>query len=444
MSDGDAVPPRPSRVAAAAWALWDWGSAAFNAVITTFVFVPYLARAVAPAEGPVSGTEYVARAMAITGLVILVFAPVMGQRADARGRRRSSLGVWSALTWLIMFSLFAIKDSPDYLLAGLVLIGLGNVCFQFAEVNYFAMLPQVSTPANVGRVSGLGWGMGYFGGIVLLALVYFGLIAPEVGWFGVTADEGMKYRVVAVGAAVWFMIFGLPVLFAVPRNVPPPGSRPLGPIAAYRKLYADVRTLWQTRRSAVWFLLASALYRDGLAGVFTFGAVLAVTVYGLSESQVLIFGIAANVVAGLAAVIGGRIEDRVGPKPVIMASLALLVGAGTVLLFVSGPTMFWIFGLILCLAVGPAQASSRSYLARLAPRGHEGEMFGLYATTGRAVSFVGPALFAAFAAWGGDRLGTLGIVVLLLAGGLLLWRLPNTPAAAPDPAVGDGSPSGRE
>jgi UMF1 family MFS transporter len=94
-----------------------------------------------------------------------------------------------------------------------------------------------------------------------------------------------------------------------------------------------------------------------------------------------------------------------------------------VLFIVSGPLMFWIFGLALCLFVGPAQSASRSYLSRICPPGREGEMFGLYATTGRAVSWLAPAMFALFTGIAGnDRAGILGIGLVLLVGVALLLK----------------------
>ena len=150
----------------------------------------------------------------------------------------------------------------------------------------------------------------------------------------------------------------------------------------------------------------------------------------------LIFGVVANVVSALGALTAGFFDDRLGPKPVIVFSLSGMLVAGGILLFVSGPTMFWIFGLILCLFVGPAQSSSRTFMARLAPLGREGQLFGLYATTGRAVSFLAPTLFGFFILlFGTDRAGIVGILLVLGAG--LLALLPvHAPATAAAPRPG--------
>jgi UMF1 family MFS transporter len=412
-----------------AWSLWDWGSAAWNAVITSFVFGPYVVRGVVgDAEpGGLSANTWLGISSAAAGLLIALIAPVTGQRADAGGHRRRNLAIWTAFVVVVMVGLFAVRDEPSYLWIALVLLAAGAVFSEFAQVSYNAMLPQVSTPETVGRVSGFGWSMGYFGGIILLLICFVGFIAPDVGWFGVTAEGGLNIRALAVFSAIWFAVFALPVLFAVPELPPGPERRRVSFFASYRLLVADVKSLFARDRNAVWFLIASALYRDGLAAVFSFGAILAVSVYGLATDDVLVFGIVANVTAALGALLLGRVEDRVGPKRIIMISLVGLIATSVILLFAQGPTMFWIFGLILTLWVGPAQASSRSFLAQVAPPGREGEMFGLYATTGRAASFLAPGLFALFSGLFSDRVGILGIALVLGMGAVAMLKVASPP-----------------
>jgi UMF1 family MFS transporter len=423
-----------------AWSLWDWGSSAWNAVITSFVFGPYVVQGVVgDAEpGGLSANTWLGISSAAAGLLIALIAPVTGQRADAGGRRKRSLAIWTGMVVAIMLAMFTVRDEPSYLWIALVLLSAGAVFAEFAGVSYNAMLPQVSTPETVGRVSGFGWSMGYFGGIVLLLVCYVGFIAPDVGWFGVTSEGGLNIRTLAVFAAAWFAIFALPVLFAVPEKPPGPARRRVSFLRSYALLIADVKNLWARDRNSVWFLIASALYRDGLAAVFSFGAILAVSVYGMAQDTVLIFGVVANITAALGALVLGRIEDRVGPKRVIMISLIGLISTSVVLLFAQGTTMFWIFGLLLTLWVGPAQASSRSFLAQVAPPGREGEMFGLYATTGRAASFLAPGLFALFSGLFSDRIGIVGIALVLLAGALAMIGVkspPRQPAKVSEYAV---------
>ncbi|MGW4480745.1 MFS transporter [Rhodococcus triatomae] len=416
-----------------AWGLWDWGSAAFNAVIVTFVFSVYLTDAVGDdLPGSVSASSWLGWSLGAAGLAIALLAPVTGQRADAAGHRKRSLALLTTTVVGCMLAMFFVEDNHHYLWLGLVLLGVGSVLFELAQVPYFAMLRQVSRPDNIGRVSGFGWAMGYFGGIVLLLVCYFGFISGDGdtrGLFGVSTDGGMNIRAVVVLAAVWFAAFAIPVLFAVPELPRPPrAAEGPGFLGSYRILWNDLRALWATDRNTLGYLVASALFRDGLAGVFTFGAVLAVNVYGIASGDVLLFGVAANVVAALGALGAGRLDDRLGPKTVIVWSLASMLIAGVLLLAVSGPVGFWVLGLVLCLFVGPAQSAARTFMARLSPHGQEGQMFGLYATTGRAVSFLSPTLFGLFAwMFSNDRAGILGLLVVLGVGlvALLAVRPPS-------------------
>ncbi|MGN6426550.1 MAG: MFS transporter [Leifsonia sp.] len=431
------------------WALWDWGGAAFNAVITTFVFTVYLTGSlfVEPAlvaardaetdpHGPAHAAVTAAEAplssglgwgLAIAGIVVAILAPVLGQRTDGSGRRKLWLGINTGAVVIATALMFFVSGSPGYFLFGVILVAIGTVFYEIATVNYNAMLVQVSTPTTVGRVSGFGWGAGYLGGIVLLLIVYFGLVTDNAdgtgGLLHVTQAAGLNIRIIALIAAVWTLVFSLPVLLVVPeisRNARTPR---VGFFASYGVLVRDIGRLWKESRNTVLFLLASALFRDGLVGVFTFGGILAQGTFGFSSGQVIIFAIAANVVAGVSTLLSGRLDDRFGAKPVIVTSLIGLVVAGLAVFFLHdvGATAFWIFGLVLCLFVGPAQSASRTFLMRVTPAGREGEVFGLYATTGRAVSFLAPLLFATFVAVGGAQFwGILGIVLVLLAGLLLL------------------------
>ncbi|WP_372593740.1 MFS transporter [Actinotalea sp.] len=444
------VPPRTVRRRVVSWALWDWGSAAFNAVITTFVFTVWLTSdafvdpaitAAAALEGDAGGsaTEALTRAidqhstwlgwgLTAAGLVIALLAPVAGARSDESGRRRLWLGVHTTIVVALSAAMFFVRPDPDgltrNLVVGIFLLAAGNIFFELASVNYNATLAQVSNPSNVGRVSGLGWGAGYLGGIVLLLVLFVGFINPDVGWFGVTGEDGMNIRVSMLVAALWFGGFAIPVLVAVPENPASTGREAVSLRGAYRRLFADISALWRNSRDTLAFLAASAVYRDGLAGVFTFGAVIAAGTFGFSTSEVIVFAIAANLVAGSATILSGWLDDRIGAKRVVIGSLVglLVAGTGVFLGHEGGAVVFWTFGLALSAFVGPAQSASRTLLARIIPEGRESEIFGLYATTGRAASFMAPLAWSTFISVGGSQhWGIMGIILVVAIGlGLLI------------------------
>lgn len=418
--------------------MWDWGAQPFNTVITTFVFAVYLT---SESFGDTNTTSTaLAIGTAVSGLLVALLAPVLGQNSDRTGRGVRNLRIQTWVLAALSASLFFVKPEPGFLVLGLVLLGAGSIISEIASVNYNASIEQVASPKNVGRVSGFGWGMGYLGGILVLLLLFFLFIQPEVGLFGVTDNNAMDIRVSMLVCGVWILLFTLPA-FAVLKDVPRDQAPRVGVIDSYRLVWDSLRRLWGSSRHTVYFLGASALFRDGLAGVFAFGAILAAGTFGMSASEVIIFGAAANIVAGLATMAFGLLDDKIGPKQVIVISLVALtvLGAGVFIFHDGGPTIFWTLGLAMTAFVGPAQAASRSFLARVIPDGHAGEIFGLYATTGRVVSFLSPAAFALFI-WLGAVItgedntqywGILGIALVLVAGLVVLL-----PVKSPEEQVG--------
>jgi MFS transporter, UMF1 family len=435
----------PSRGAVAAWGFWDWAFSAFNAVATTFVFSTYLSGSAF--GNPARESELLGMFTAVAGVVIVVVAPVAGQRSDASGHRKLWLAVNSGVVALCLLGTVFVRNEPGYLWLGLACIAVGTVFYQLATVFYNSLLPHVSTPRTVGRVSAFGWSMGFFGGIVLLLIILvlfvMGGSGDTAGMLHVSKAGGLYVRLAMLVATVWAVGFSIPVLLKV--KVPPPtadaAAKRAGFFASYRVLAANIRDIWRLSPNTIRFLIAAAIFNDGLTGVFTFGGVIGHVVFGLSTTMVLMFGIAANVVAGIVTLSVGRLDDRLGPKPVIVASLAGM-SVCAILLFATrplGPIVFWVFGLALSAFVGPAQSSARTFLTRVIPPGREGEVFGLYATTGRAAIWISPALYAvaialspatgtaARTSW-----GILGILIVIVIGlALLLPVKPGQDLHAP-------------
>ncbi len=440
MSSEQASAPPRTLGPLVSWAAWDWGSAAFNAVITTFVFTVYLTSGVAADEA--SGSSALANTIAIAGVLVALTAPVYGQRSDASGAehgRQRRLGMLTAVIVAATALMFLVHGSPSYLLLGLILLGIGTFAYELAQVEYNAMIYRLAPAGRTGWVSGVGWSAGYLGGIVLLIVCLVLFIAPVGAITFPSPDLGP--RVIALVCAGWFAVFALPVLFMRFPYPAPPGDAEaarVGWLGSYALLVRRLVALGRSDKNLLGFLVASAVYRDGLTAVFTFGGVLAAGTFGLSQTEVIFFAIAANVVSAVGAVVGGLFDDRIGPKRVVVVSLVALVIVAAALLPASGKAAFWAGGLVLSLFVGPAQACSRSYLARLVPPGREGEIFGLYATTGRAVSFLAPALFSLFITlFGEQRWGIAGIGIVLLVG--LAALVPVRPVPG---RVGAGAASG--
>ena len=453
----DRVVPR-KRVLA--WALWDWATQPFNSVILTFVWVPsfltsyFFLDPVTAASGVLAdgsrldcdtaanaATAYcgglgalavqLGWGITVAGFLIALLAPVLGQRADAGGRQKRQLAIFTGLLILAQVGMFFVDGTPDFFWLGVSLIAIGSVFSEIANVSYNALLISVANPRNVGKVSGLGWGFGYLGGILALAIVV-GLILSGV----LDGTNPLTFQLIGLGAAVWTTLFVIPIFLLVPE---PPKLREIEQVNFFRgyvELFRSIARLWKTARHTFWFLLASAVYRDGLSAVFTFGAVIAGQVFGFGFTDLVIFGIALNLVAGISTILSGRLDDRFGPKPVILIAIGGLVVCCLVVFFGAplGQPLFWAAGIVLAIFVGPAQAASRSFLARVTPAGYEGEIFGLYATTGRATGWMASLLWGVFIALAANQTlyGILGIATVLAIGFVLLWFVR---APAPRPAA---------
>ena len=234
----------------------------------------------------------------------------------------------------------------------------------------------------------------------------------------------MHVRAVMPLTAVWYLIFCLPLFFFTPDS--PSTGIPLGKAIgeAFTQLRDSFREIRKYRDIAV-FLLARMLYNDGLTTIFAFGGIYAAGTFGMGPSEIILFGIGLNVTAGLGAAAFAWLDDHLGPRKTIVISLIGLIVPSTVILLIESKMLFWIFGLGLGIFVGPVQASSRSYLARVAPAEVRNEMFGLFAMSGKMTSFIGPFMVG----WltlvtGSQRIGMASVVVLFILGLIGMFFVP--------------------
>ncbi|WP_272701061.1 MFS transporter [Desulfovibrio sp. Fe33] len=403
------------------WALYDWANSGFAALVQTFVFAAYFARAVADNE--TLGTALWGNMMGTAGLVIGLGGPVLGALADRAGRRKPWLAAFTALCIAATGLLWFIRPDPSHVWAALALAGLGTIGSEYAMIFYNAMLPDLAPRRRMGRWSGWGWGLGYAGGLVLLLIALYGLVKTP-GWFGIPSTDALNVRAVMPLTALWYLLFCLPLFLFTPdtpsANIPPKRAVREA-VSQLRNSLRDLRK----HRSIALFLLARMFYNDGLTTMFAFGGIYAAAAFGMTPDEVIVFGIGLNVTAGLGAAAFAWLDDRLGPRSTIILSLIGLVVPGTAILLVQSKALFWIFGLAIGIFVGPVQASSRSWLAHAAPAGKRTEMFGLMALSGKLTSFLGPFLVGWLTlATGSQRLGMSAVVALFGIGLAVMLFVP--------------------
>lgn len=413
-------PARPHDARAVwGWALYDFANSAYTTLIVTFIYAVFFTEVVAPDSD--TGTSLWGFAVTVTAIVVALSSPVLGALADQGGYRRRFL-IISTATTVVFVCLLAIPGPGDVTLA-LTLFIVSNVAFELSGVFYNSYLPEVAPPSRIGRVSGYGWALGYLGGLLAMALALFVFIQPEVPPFGLTKDNGAHVRATTILVGVWFAVLSLPMFLWV-REPMRPGRAPAARVVrdAFQRLG---RTFHEIRRyrQIVRLLAARLIYNDGLVTIFAFGPIFASGTFGFTIEEVLYWGLALNVTAGLGAFFMGFLDDRAGGKRTVLLTLVgLLVGS---VWAVTSQTKLslWLAGLFVGIFVGPNQAASRSLLGRFVPRDKETEFFGFYAFSGKATAFMGPALLASITALSSQRMGMATIVVFFVVGGLILLPL---------------------
>src|SRR4051794_13412186 len=440
----------PPRSAVVAWIFFDWAAQPYFTLITTFVFAPYFATHVA--SSPAEGQSLWGFATAAAGLLIALLSPVLGAIADSSGRRKPWIAGFGALLVVGASLMWIGRPGEAGVIAPLLLAyGIATIGVEFATVFNNAMMPTLVPPDRIGRLSGTGWATGYIGGILSLILV-LGFLAtnPQTGrtLFGLTPLFGLDPvshegdRITGPLTGIWFIIFVLPMFLLTPDY---PAKRPVG--EALREGLLELRqTLRELprRKSMAAFLLANMVYTDGLISLFAFGGIYAAGTFGWNTIQIGTFGIVLAIAGSLGAWIGGKLDDRFGPKRVISGSLIVLllsviwiltVDREHVMLFEVAPPLpggglfasaservYLVLGCLIGMAGGPLQAASRTLLIRMAPQDRIAQYFGLFALTGKVTSFIGPLLIAAITAVTSSQKAGMAVLVVFFVAGLMLLR----------------------
>jgi UMF1 family MFS transporter len=438
------------------WFFFDWASQPYHTLLITFIFGPYFASVAADHFMSTGLSEGAADARAqtmwsycltVTGLIIGLGAPVIGAFADTTGRR---------LPWIIVFSLMYVTGAaaiwgmtPDgaNLWFGLVAFGLGFIGAEYALIFINSQLPSLGTAEEVGALSGSGFAFGYAGGVLSLLIMLLLFVEQPSGKtligldpaFGFDAATREGTRFVGPFTALWFAVFMVPYFLWV-RDIGPAGTgRGIG--GALWLLINTIKGL-RHRLSLSSYLGSSMLYRDALNGLYGFGGTYAILVLNWSITSVGIFGIIGAISAALFSWVGGRLDARFGPKPVIIAAIW---GLMAVCITVVGMDRSQIFGIPLALGStlpdavffgcgvligglgGTLQAASRTLMVRHTDPATPTENFGLYGLSGRATAFLAPALIGLVTALSGSaRIGIAPVIGLFVVGLLLLrWVRPE-------------------
>ncbi|WVT73151.1 MFS transporter [Sinorhizobium chiapasense] len=445
--------PRTSRAGIAGWMLFDWAAQPFFTVVTTFIFGPYFVSRLT--EDHAVGQAMWGYTLTVSGIIIAVLSPVLGAIADATGPRKPWIAFFAVIKITSLAMLwFAAPGSP--ILYPATFMVLATVAAEFSIVFNDSMMTRLVDEKNVGRISNIAWGLGYLGGmIVLIAVVALLAGNPETGktaagidpLFGLDPATGEDARITGPISALWYFVFILPMFLFTPDATKATMSLGKATVTGLRELKGTLGEL-KERAGILRFLIARMIFQDGVNGLLALGGTFAAAMFGWRTLELGIYGIILNVVAIGGCLYASRLDARLGSKAIVTASLICLIIA-TIGIVSTGPGFtafgliplptddsgalfgtaaekaYILYGLLVGIAFGPVQASSRSYLARSVSPDEAGRYFGLYALSGRATSFLAPAAVATITlATDSARTGMMALIVFLVVGFLILLRTP--------------------
>lgn len=437
------------------WIFFDWAAQPFFTVVTTFIFGPYFISRMA--SSPEAGQIAWGYGFAAAGLAVAILSPILGAVSDRTGPRKPWIAFFAIIKITALSMLwFAVPGANIYWV--LLAFALAMVAAEFSIVFNDSMMPRLVPRNDIGRISNIAWGLGYLGGMTVLIFIVFCLAAsPETGktiigidpLFGLDPVKGEDGRIAGPIAAIWYLIFILPMFFFTPDVAK--GER-LGPalrsgLSELKKTLAEVRK----RPGIVRFLIARMVYQDGVNAMLALGAGYAAVLFGWSITEIGLFGMILNVMAIFSCLLASKLDTRLGSKVVVLSSIVLLLLASLGIVstdhqstlfgfMVFAPSdakglfstpaehAYLIYGLMIGAAFGPVQASSRSWFARSIKPEESGRYFGIYALAGRATSFIGPFLVATVTAISGSAALGMSVLVVLFGVGFLLAKATPYPA----------------
>lgn len=346
-------------------------------------------------------------------------SPLVGAIADYGGRHKRWLFVFTFVAVISSALLWFAYPHANYVYYTLTCVVIGTIAYEVAQVFYNAFLPTLAPKEYLGRISGIGWGCGYLGGILALSIALIFFVKTKFLWLDKTTFE--QIRICGPFVALWYGLFALPFFLYVPRLVTTtlPFFKAIS--AGFHELMSTIKKLPREKNISL-YLLSHMIYTDGLNTLFAFGGIYAAGTYGMPFEEVLLFGITMNISAGIGAIALSWMDDYLGAKKTVVISLIFLTVLGIPLLILHDKYAFWAVALCLCLFVGPVQSASRSMMVHLiASKKTSAEMFGLYALSGKITAFIGPWLLGVITlAFDSQRFGMATVLVFFVLGALTL------------------------
>ena len=401
-----------------AWAMYDFASSGYTTVVLTTVFNAYFVAVVAAGAGLASGagTFLWTLTIGIGNAIVIVSAPVVGAIADERAAKKRLLLACSVVC--VSATALLASAGPGDVTIAMLLVVVSLFCFSTAQNLIAAFLPELVPTDQMGRMSGYGWGLGYLGGLVTLALC--------LGYISFAQAHGQRETefvpVTLLITAVLFALAALPT-FAFLRERATPRPRP--PDSRYLRaaLQRVLGTFAQARlhRDLFRFLLALVTFQAGVNTVIVVTAIYVRAVFGFDERDLVLLVMVVNIAAAAGSLTAGFCQDRFGAVRTLAGTLGVWIVALVLVLFANDVVHVWIAANVIGFAMGGSQSGGRAIVALFTPAARTAEFFGLWGLANRVASIVGPLTYGLVGLLSrGNPHATIGFTIAFFVAGLAL------------------------
>jgi len=383
-----------------AWYMYDFGNSAYAAVILLAVYSAYFKGSVV---GGAEGSRLWGFSLGIAMLVVAVISPFLGTIADFTAAKKRILFVFSSLSWVFTALLFFVGEGDIFI--GMLFFILAEIGYRGGQVFYNALLPDIANPDEMGRVSGNGWAIGSVGGIICLLFILPAIV--------LTDSNPLVVRGSFAFTAVFFILSTLPLFMRLQergkgRSLPPGENYLSLAVKRLKNTFAAVRDF----REFIKFIISFLIYNDGILMALDFAAIIGAVLYGMTQTQLIIFMIIVQVTSAIGAYVFGIWGEKTGFKQILIYSILMMLGAVIWMMFNTTLTGYFVIGALAGFALTGVQSLSRTITGLFAPKNKATEFFGFFAVAGRSSSFIGPTIYGiiAFRAakfFEGQGMGTL-------------------------------------
>ncbi len=385
------------------WISYDFANSSFTTVIVTVVYSVYFKSVIVGKEG--IGDSLWGLSVSLSMLIVALISPILGAIADYTRSKKKFLFVFCYTSVLFTGLLYFVHAGA--VMWGMLIFMIANIGYEGGNVFYNAFLPEITTKKNLGKVSGLGWGIGYIGGLSALLLSYL----------FIETNVPLVFPLIAV----FFGIFAIPIFVFLKESKTKKQSQNINYIkVGYERIkntFHRIKDLKELSR----FLISFFIYNDGIKTVIVFAAIYGAQRFGMTGSQLIIYFVLANITSFIGSIIFGFIVDRIGAKRTISITLLIWIAVVVWAFFCNNVTQFYGVGLLAGIAIGSCQSASRSLFSLLTPEDKHAEFFGFYAVSGKAAAIIGPLLYGLLVLiLHSQRLAILSIALFFVAGFFVL------------------------